>query len=1239
MNSHDDTAAAKRIDALRAAMAERILILDGATGTMIQTQKLDEGDYRGPRFQNHGFDLKGNADILNLTQPDLVTGLHLEYFEAGADIVETNTFNATSIAQADYGTQDLIHEINREGAAIARAAADAMTEKDPARPKFVAGVMGPTNRTASISPDVNDPGFRNTSFDELAAAYAEAAAGLLAGGADLIMIETVFDTLNAKAAIYATLSLEESLGRPVPMMISGTITDASGRTLSGQTPEAFWISIAHAKPLVAGFNCALGAEDLRPHCQALSRAADTFVSVHPNAGLPNAFGEYDETPEEMAATIRSFADEGLINIAGGCCGTTPDHVRALAAALDGVAPRVIPTPAEGSLLSGLEALHLDDVTGFVNVGERTNVAGSARFNKLISEGEYEAALDIARAQVNGGAQVVDVNMDEAMLDSEAAMGRFLKLIASEPDIARVPMMIDSSKFSVIETGLKCIQGKCIVNSISLKEGEDAFRAHARQVMKFGAAAVVMAFDEDGQADNLERMKEISTRSYRILTEEVGFPARDIIFDPNVFPVATGIEEHRGFAADFIAAVAYIKENLPGVRVSGGISNVSFSFRGNNALREAMHAVFLYHAVAAGLDMGIVNAGQLTIYADIEPELLERIEDVILNRREDATERLLEVADTAKGRGPGAAADLAWRDGDIQDRITHALVNGITEFIVEDTEEARLAAVRPIDVVEQTLMAGMNVVGDLFGSGQMFLPQVVKSARVMKQAVSHLLPFIEADKTTETLAKAKILMATVKGDVHDIGKNIVSVVLQCNNYDIVDLGVMVPYEKILEAAVAEKVDAIGLSGLITPSLEEMTHVASEMKRAGLDIPLLIGGATTSKAHTAVKIAPAYSGPTVYVTDASRAVGVVGRLLNAETRGSLVAETDADYAEVRRRHEGRATAQRLHDIEGARAESNTLDWDEIADAPTFLGVRSLREVDLGDLVPRIDWTPFFRTWELTGNYPAILHDDRQGEAARGLFEDAGAMLERITGEGWLHADAAFGFFPANSVGDDIEIYTDASRRKVRMTLPFLRQQMIKRDGGINHCLADFVAPKETGRQDFIGLFAVTTGHGIEAKRADFLAHHNDYGDIMLQALADRLAEAFAERLHERVRKTYWGYAPDEDLSNRDVIKESYQGIRPAPGYPACPDHSLKPLLFELLDAHSNARIELTESFAMLPAASVSGFYFAHPGASYFGLGRVGKDQIADYAKRRGVTLAQAETWLAPNLSYEPEDKSSS
>jgi len=1227
-------AAAKRLARLRGLISDRIVILDGATGTMVQSQKLDEADYRGSRLADHGFDLKGNADILNLTQPDLVAGLHREYFEAGADIIETNTFNATAIAQADYGTEGLVHEINLEGARIARAVADALTAAAPERPKFVAGVMGPTNRTASISPDVNDPGFRNVSFDELAAAYGEAAAGLIAGGADFIMIETVFDTLNAKAAIYAVLALEESLGRSVPIMVSGTITDASGRTLSGQTPEAFWISIAHARPLIAGFNCALGAEDLRPHCQALARVAGTLLSVHPNAGLPNAFGEYDETPEEMAATIRSFADEGLVNIAGGCCGTTPDHVAALADALQGARPREIPKRRDGCRLSGLEALALDNVTGFVNVGERTNVAGSARFRKLITEGDYEAALDVARSQVNGGAQVVDVNMDEAMLDSEDAMDRFLKLIASEPDIARVPMMIDSSKFSVIETGLKCIQGKCIVNSISLKEGEEVFRSHARSVMKYGAAAVVMAFDEDGQADNFERMAAICERSYRILTEEVGLPASDIIFDPNVFPVATGIDEHRNFAVDFIAAVAYIKKHLPGVRVSGGISNVSFSFRGNNALREAMHAVFLYHAVAAGLDMGIVNAGQLAIYADIEPDLLERVEDVILNRRPDATERLLEVADSAKGQGPRGGEDLSWRDGDIQDRITHALVNGITEYIVADTEEARLAAKRPIDVVEETLMAGMNVVGDLFGSGQMFLPQVVKSARVMKQAVTHLVPFIEADKSTKARANGKILMATVKGDVHDIGKNIVSVVLQCNNYEIIDLGVMVPYEKILEVAKAEKVDAIGLSGLITPSLEEMTQVASEMSRAGFDIPLLIGGATTSKPHTAVKIAPAYSGPTVYVTDASRAVGVAGRLFGEETRGPFMAETEADYAEVRRRHESRTSTARLHDIERARAASNVLDWDEIAGAPSFLGVRALREVDLGDLVPRIDWTPFFRTWELTGNYPAILHDAQQGEAARGLFADAGAMLERITGEGWLHADAAFGFFPASSVGDDIEIYSDAARKKVRMTLPFLRQQMIKRDGGTNQCLADFVAPKETGLDDFIGLFAVTTGHGIETRRADFLAHQDDYGDIMLQALADRLAEAFAERLHERVRKTFWGYAPDEDLSNPDVIKENYQGIRPAPGYPACPDHSLKPLLFELLDAHGNARIELTESFAMLPAASVSGFYFAHPGARYFGLGRVGKDQIEDYARRRAVSLAQAETWLASNLSYEPK-----
>jgi 5-methyltetrahydrofolate--homocysteine methyltransferase len=1224
--------AAERTDALKRLIAERIAILDGATGTMVQAQNLGEADYRGSRFIDHGADLKGNADILNLTQPDLVAGLHRVYYDAGADIVETNTFNATAIAQADYDTQDLVYEINLEGARIARAVADAVTRQTPDRPRFVAGVIGPTNRTASISPDVNDPGFRNVTFDDLAAAYGEAAAGLIAGGADLVMVETVFDSLNAKAAIYAVLELGERLGRPVPLMVSGTITDASGRTLSGQTPEAFWISVAHGRPLIAGFNCALGAEDLRPHLQALARAADTFISVHPNAGLPNAFGEYDETPAEMAATIRSFAEEGLVNIVGGCCGTTPDHVRALGDALHGMAPRKIQGQGAGSHLSGLEALALDEVTGFVNIGERTNVAGSARFRKLITEGDFETALDVARQQVAGGAQLVDVNMDEAMLDSETAMDRFLKLIASEPDIARVPVMIDSSKWSVIEAGLKCIQGKGIVNSISLKEGADEFRRQARQVMKFGAAAVVMAFDENGQADNFERMVEICTRSYRILTEELGFPAADIIFDPNVFPVATGIEEHGNFAADFIAAVAEIKKNLPGALVSGGISNVSFSFRGNNAVREAMHAVFLYHAVAAGLDMGIVNAGQLAVYADIEEDLRTRIEDVILNRRGDATERLLEVADSAKGQARAAAEDLSWRHGDIQDRITHALVKGITEFIVADTEEARLAAERPIEVIEDTLMAGMSVVGDLFGSGQMFLPQVVKSARVMKQAVAHLTPFIEAEKSGEGRARGKILMATVKGDVHDIGKNIVSVVLQCNNYEIIDLGVMVPYEKIVEAARSLKVDAVGLSGLITPSLEEMTQVASELGRGGFDIPLLIGGATTSKVHTAVKIAPAYPGPTVYVTDASRAVGIAGQLLGIETRAAFVAATESEYAEARRRHVDRSAAGRLHDLDRARDASIALDWDDMPGPPSFLGVRSLREVDLTELVPRIDWTPFFRTWELTGNYPAILEDAAQGEAARGLYDDARAMLQRIIGESWLTADAAFGFFPANSDGDDIEIYSDASRRRVRMTLPFLRQQMVKGDGGVNQCLADFVAPKESGLEDYIGLFAVTTGHGIEARRADFLAHQNDYGDIMLQALADRLAEAFAERLHEQVRKTYWGYAPDEDLQNLEVIKETYQGIRPAPGYPACPDHSLKPLIFELLDAPGNARIELTENFAMLPAASVAGIYFGHPGASYFGLGRVGRDQIADYARRRGVSAAQAETWLAANLAYQ-------
>tara|TARA_B100000315_G_scaffold254808_1_gene296643 strand:+ start:5328 stop:9026 length:3699 start_codon:yes stop_codon:yes gene_type:complete len=1220
-------------DELVALFQERIAVLDGATGTMIQAYELAESDYRGERFKDHDHDQKGNNDLLTLTRPDIVQDIHDDYIAAGSDIIETNTFNATTISQADYGLEDIVHELNFEAARIAREAADIAAKKN-GRTVFVAGVLGPTNRTASISPDVNDPGYRNISFDELAAAYSQAAAALIDGGADILLVETIFDTLNAKAALYAVMKLQNERGIDVPLMVSGTITDSSGRTLTGQTPEAFWNSVAHAKPLVIGLNCALGAADLRPHIQALAGTAPTYVSLHPNAGLPNAFGGYDDTPDYMAATLQEFAASGFLNVVGGCCGTTPDHVRAIAEGIKELVPRTLPDLAQHGRLSGLEPLNIDDVTGFVNVGERTNVAGSARFKKLIMEEDYETALDVARQQVENGAQIIDVNMDEAMLDAEAAMDRFLKLVASEPDICRVPVMIDSSKWSVIEAGLKCVQGKGVVNSISLKEGEDAFKAQAREVLNFGAAAIVMAFDEQGQADSYQRMIEICEKSYRLLTEEVGFPPQDIIFDPNIFPVATGIEEHRNFSKAYIDAVTYIKENLPFAHISGGLSNVSFSFRGNNAVREAMHAVFLYHAVNAGMDMGIVNAGQLAVYADIEPDLRERIEDVILNRREDATERLLEVADQAQGQAIEKAEDLSWREGTIGERMAHALVKGITEYIVDDTEEARQQFDRPIEVVEGPLMDGMNLVGDLFGSGQMFLPQVVKSARVMKQAVAHLVPFIEAEKEASGIieSKGKILLATVKGDVHDIGKNIVGVVLQCNNYDVVDIGVMVPYEKIIEAAKAEKVDIIGLSGLITPSLEEMTSVAKELSRDNFDIPLLIGGATTSKVHTAVKIAPNYEGSTIYVTDASRAVGVVSNLLSDTLCDQYVGELSAEYDKIREEFEGRDRKDNLATLENARNAAHEIDWSNTTPVvPTFLGVEEFNDYDLAELTTRIDWTPFFRTWELAGTYPKILDDATVGDAARSLFNDAQAMLQRLIGEQWLRANAVVGFFPANAVGDDIEVYTDDSRTEVQTIIPFVRQQMTKTSGRANFCLSDFIAPKNSGLKDYIGGFAVTAGLGIENKLEEFAKSHDDYSDILLKALADRLAEAFAERLHERVRKELWGYQADEELSNDEMIKENYVGIRPAPGYPACPDHSIKPQLFELLAAPAKAAIDLTESFAMMPAASVSGYYFSHPSSQYFGIGKIGKDQVKDYARRRGVSVELAEKWLAPNLNY--------
>ena len=1212
-------------------LGQRILLLDGAMGTMIQAHGLDEAAFRGERFADWPTDLKGNNDLLTLTRPDIIGDIHAAFLDAGADIVETNTFNSTAVAQADYGMEDVVFELNREGAGLARAAADAAAT--PARPRFVAGVLGPTNRTASISPDVNDPGLRNVTFDELARAFGEAARGLVDGGTDILLIETVFDTLNCKAAIYAVERFFDDRGGRLPVMISGTITDASGRTLSGQTPEAFWNAVAHARPLSIGLNCALGVEDLRPHVQELARIAGVPVSVHPNAGLPNAFGGYDDTPDYMAGHLREFAESGFVNIVGGCCGTTPDHIRAIAEAVADVAPRTVPEIERHCRLSGLEPLTFGPVTGFVNVGERTNVAGSARFKKLILDDDYTAALEVASQQVINGAQVIDLNMDEAMLDSEAAMETFLKLVAVEPDIARVPIMIDSSKWSVIEAGLKCVQGKGIVNSISLKEGEEAFVAQAREVRRYGAAVVVMAFDEKGQADNRQRKVEICARAYRILTEDVGFPPEDIIFDPNIFAVATGIEEHDNYGVDFIEATKAIKQQLPHALVSGGLSNFSFSFRGNDPLREAMHTAFLYHAVNAGMDMAIVNAGQLGVYAEIPDDLRERVEDVVLNRRPDATERLLEVAATVEGKQRESTEDLAWRQGPVAERLSHALVKGITDYIIDDTEEARLAAERPIEVIEGPLMDGMNVVGDLFGSGQMFLPQVVKSARVMKQAVAHLLPFIEDSKEAGARFKGKVVMATVKGDVHDIGKNIVGVVLQCNNFEIIDLGVMVPYAKILETARQENADIIGLSGLITPSLEEMASVASELQRQGFRVPLLIGGATTSKIHTAVKIAPNYEAPTMHVLDASRSVGVAGALMSDNLRGDLVAKVRDEYAAIRAGHAAAGGRRKGETLAGARRNRLVIGWTaQEPPRPNVYGLQAFDDYDLADIAACIDWTPFFRTWELKGTYPAILDDAKVGEAARGLLGDARVMLESIIADGWLRARGVVGLFPANADGDDVEVYTDETRGAVAARFHFLRQQMKRREGRANLCLADFVAPKESGRADTIGGFAVTAGLGIEEMVSEFEAAHDDYSIILLKALADRLAEAFAERLHQRVRREFWGYAAAEDLDNDALIAEAYQGIRPAPGYPACPDHGEKRALFDLLEAEKNASVTLTESFAMLPAAAVAGFYFAHPEASYFGVGRIARDQVADYAKRKGVPVAQAEKWLAPNLAYE-------
>ena len=1218
-----------RLARLHDEVAKRLLIIDGAMGTMVQGHRLTEHDYRGARFADWSRDLRGNNDLLVLTRPDIIAGIHAAYVEAGADIIETSTFSSTRIAMSDYGMEDLVRELNVEGARLARRVCDEAEARD-GRPRWVAGVLGPTNRTASISPNVSDAAMRNVTFVELAEAYVEATNGLLDGGADLILIETIFDTLNAKAAIFAVEEVFERRGERVPVMISGTITDASGRTLSGQTTEAFWTSVAHANPFSIGLNCALGAKDLRAYVQELARVAHCCVTVHPNAGLPNEMGGYDETPAYTSGILREFADAGLVNIVGGCCGTTPAHIRAIADSLRGLPPRALPDVPKRFRLSGLEPLIVGPDSNFVNVGERTNVTGSKKFAELILAGNYDAALEVARQQVDAGAQVIDVNFDEGMLDSEAAMTKFLNLVATEPGIAKVPLMIDSSKWRVIEAGLRCVQGKSVVNSISLKEGEAEFVRQARLVRRYGAAVIVMAFDEQGQADTVERKVSICERAYAILTEQVAFPPEDIIFDPNIFAVATGIDEHNRYALDFLEATRLIKDRCPHARISGGVSNVSFSFRGNNAVRAAIHTVFLYHAVKAGMDMGIVNAGALTIYEDIPLDLRERVEDVILARRPDATERMLAVADDAKGQAQVKKADLSWRENTVSERLVHALVHGIADFVVEDAEEARKLLDRPIEVIEGPLMQGMNVVGDLFGAGKMFLPQVVKSARVMKRAVAHLIPYIEAEKErrADTRAKGKVLMATVKGDVHDIGKNIVGVVLQCNNYEVIDLGVMVPCAKILERAREERVDIIGLSGLITPSLEEMAFVASEMEREGWTIPLLIGGATTSKVHTAVKIAPNYSGPLVHVLDASRAVGVAASLLSDGRRDAFVAETRAEYEEVRVLRAARQTHLKRQSLVAARANKPTISWEgAVPPKPSFEGVRVFDDFPLGDLVPRIDWTPFFQTWELVGHYPDILNDPKVGEAARDLYDDARAMLTKIVDGRWLTARAVVGFFKANSDGAEDIVLSNGTA-----VIHTIRQQMVKNDGRPNYALADFIAPKCSGVQDWLGAFVVTTGIGIEAKVKEFEAAHDDYSSIMMKALADRLAEAFAESMHERVRRELWGYASEEHLDNQDLIREKYQGIRPAPGYPACPDHTEKRTLFDLLDAERNIGVYLTESFAMQPASAVSGFYFSHRQSQYFGVGKIEKDQVEGLAARKGMDLATMERWLAPVLNYD-------
>lgn len=1223
------------VERLRHQLSQRILVLDGGMGTMIQGYRLTEEEFRGERFADWQSDLKGNNDLLVLTQPDIISAIHYEYLEAGADILETNTFNSTRIAMADYHMESLSAEINYEAARLARACADEWTARTPDKPRYVAGVLGPTNRTASISPDVNDPAFRNISFDQLVEAYRESTHALVEGGVDLIMIETIFDTLNAKAAIYAVETEFEAMGIELPVMISGTITDASGRTLSGQTTEAFYNSLRHVKPLTFGLNCALGPDELRQYVAELSRIAECYVTAHPNAGLPNAFGEYDLGPQEMAEHISEWAQAGFLNIVGGCCGTTPAHIAAISQAVEGVKPRVLPDIPVACRLAGLEPLTIDANTLFVNVGERTNVTGSAKFKRLIKEDKYAEALEVALQQVESGAQIIDINMDEGMLDAEAAMVRFLSLIAGEPDIARVPIMIDSSKWEVIEKGLKCIQGKGIVNSISMKEGEEKFIEHARKVRRYGAAMVVMAFDEVGQADTRERKIEICRRAYKLLTETVGFPPEDIIFDPNIFAVATGIEEHNNYAVDFIEACADIKAELPHALISGGVSNVSFSFRGNDPVREAIHAVFLYYAIRNGMDMGIVNAGQLAIYDDLPADLRDAVEDVILNRREDGTERLLDLAEKYRGSksdDDSTKPQAEWRGWPVKKRLEYSLVKGITEFIELDTEEARLEAERPIEVIEGPLMDGMNVVGDLFGDGKMFLPQVVKSARVMKQAVAYLEPFIEASKEKGTSA-GKVLLATVKGDVHDIGKNIVGVVLQCNNYEIIDLGVMVPCDKILKTAREQNVDIIGLSGLITPSLDEMVYVAKEMERQGFDLPLLIGGATTSKAHTAVKIEQNYSGPTTYVSNASRTVGVVAALLSPTQKPDFIARTRKEYETVRIQHARKKPRTPPVTLEAARENAMSLDWtDYTPPVPHRLGVHQVT-ASIDVLRNYIDWTPFFMTWSLAGKYPRILEDEVVGEEAKRVFADANAMLDDLASSGKLNPRGVYGLFPANRVGDDVEIYSNEFRDELLVTGHHLRQQTEKTDFA-NYCLADFVAPKSSGKADYIGAFAVTGGLEEDTLADMYEAQHDDYNKIMVKALSDRLAEAFAEYLHEKVRKVHWGYAANENLSNEELIRENYQGIRPAPGYPACPEHTEKAAIWTLLDAENSVGMKLTESYAMWPGASVSGWYFSHPESKYFAVAQIQRDQVEDYAQRKGMPVSEVERWLAPNLGYDAD-----